>query len=182
MSDCAIGIQWSQQVGRLTIHLTTWPIERNFCGKISHFIFVLLTNWTCVLLKPTNIGFKCLCFAMDNSDLASDPFENSAPLSQPTPTTSYLDNVVDISDDDFEIPCSQKRHHDRWVLIFSKRKVFYTFYYNWNHSPQLKKCFIYSEEDTSCSTKKSKTAVGLSRLMRCVRVNVILILIWIFKS
>ena len=48
---------------------------------------------------------------MDSSQLSEDAFENIAPLSQPT--ASYLDNVVDISDDDFDIPCSQKRQHER---------------------------------------------------------------------
>ena len=48
---------------------------------------------------------------MDSSYLSEDAFENVAPLSQPT--GSYLDNVVDISDDDFDIPCSQKRQYDK---------------------------------------------------------------------
>ena len=44
----------------------------------------------------------------------NDPFDNALPLSQSNSGScpSYLNNVVDISDDDFEIPSSQKRSND----------------------------------------------------------------------
>ena len=53
------------------------------------------------------------------SSKENDPFENALPLTQSNSDScpSYLDAVVDISDDDFEIPCSQQRLDDR--LVFS---------------------------------------------------------------
>ena len=45
----------------------------------------------------------------------NDPFDNDMPLSQSQGVSclSYLNAVVDISDDDFDIPCSQVIPNDR---------------------------------------------------------------------
>ena len=48
----------------------------------------------------------------NTSQLSDDAFENVAELSNSGPP-SYLCTVEDISDDDFDIPCSQKRLNDR---------------------------------------------------------------------
>ena len=44
---------------------------------------------------------------------SDDPFENANVI--PPTSTSYLENVSDISDKDFDIPCSQKQLSSSWV-------------------------------------------------------------------
>ena len=55
---------------------------------------------------------------MDNLHFLDDAVENLVPLTQPmSNSTSYLDNLIDISDNDFDIPCFQKRMSERYVIF-----------------------------------------------------------------
>ena len=52
---------------------------------------------------------------VQTKSFSDDPFENANVI--PPTSTEYLENVSDISDEDFDIPCSQKRLSSRLVFI-----------------------------------------------------------------
>ena len=71
---------------------------------------------TSILLLPTVVIYLATmaAFSLENDgirnqckDFSDDPFENSNVI--PPSSTQYLENVSDISDDDFQFPSSQKR-------------------------------------------------------------------------
>ena len=107
-------------------------------------------------------------------EYTDDPFENAKDLSKEVSIKSPLmdPNYSDISEDeqDFEIPCSQKRSADRFVLYFY---YFNSFNYNLFLKYGIPVCLLVDFRDLHGISKKLKSdvdvkGIGLSRLMGLV--------------